>query len=126
MAGIPQPAFYLFMCQVERPEGFPKGSCIKPHNRDIFGYLSEALMRNGVIGTVVPVQSGCQNRCNLGPVMMVEPGHTMYVGLTKEKIDKIIKEHIIGGSVVEEFVIPKEMWADAISPEQMRKMAGVS
>ena len=46
--------------------------------------------------------------------------------LPKEKIDKIIKEHIIGGSVVEEFVIPKEMWADAISPEQMRKMAGVS
>ena len=46
MAGIPQPAFYMFMCQVERPEGFPKGSCIKPHNRDIFGYLSEALMRS--------------------------------------------------------------------------------
>ena len=40
--------------------------------------------------------------------------------------ENIIKEHIIGGSVVEEFVIPKEMWADAISPEQMRKMAGVS
>jgi (2Fe-2S) ferredoxin len=58
--------------------------------------------------------------------MMVEPGHTMYVGLTKEKIDKIIKEHIIGGNVVEEYVIPKEMWADPISPEQMRKMAGVS
>ena len=126
MAGIPQPAFYMFMCQVERPEGFPKGSCIKPHNRDIFGYLSEALMRSGVMGTVVPVQSSCQNRCNMGPVMLVEPGHTMYVGLTKEKIDKIIKEHVIGGNVVEEYVIPKEMWAEAISPEQMRKMAGVS
>ena len=126
MAGIPQPAFYLFMCQVERPEGFPKGSCIKPHSRDIFGYLSEALMRSGTMGTVVPVQTGCQNRCNMGPVMMVEPGHTMYVGLTKEKIDRIIKEHIIGGNVVEEYVIPKEMWAEAISPEQMRKMAGVS
>ena len=125
MAGIPQPAFYMFMCQVERPEGFPKGSCIKPHTRDIFQHLSESLMRSGFMGTVGPVQRGFMNRCNLGPVMMVEPGHTMYVGLTKEKIDRIITEHIIGGNIVEEFVIQKEFWADAISPEQMRKMSGI-
>ena len=48
------------------------------------------------------------------------------IRISKEKIDKIIKEHVIGGNVVEEYVIPKEMWAEAISPEQMRKMAGVS
>jgi len=43
----------------------------------------------------------------------------------KEKIDRIITEHIIGGNVVEEYVIANEFWADAITPEQMRKMSGV-
>jgi (2Fe-2S) ferredoxin len=33
----------------------------------------------------------------------------MYAGLTKEKIDRIVQEHIIGGNVVEEYVIDKEM-----------------
>jgi len=43
----------------------------------------------------------------------------MYVGLTKEKIDRIIDEHIIGGNVVEEYVIPPEMWGEPVPPSQM-------
>lgn len=123
--GFPQPAFYLFMCQVERPEGFPKGSCIKPQTRDIFNYLTEKLMREGVMSTVTPVQNGCLGRCQLGPVMLVEPGHTMYVGLNKEKIDRIIAEHIVGGNVVQEYVIASEYWDKPMTPEQARKFAGM-
>jgi (2Fe-2S) ferredoxin len=40
----------------------------------------------------------------------------MYVGLTRDKIDRIIDEHIIGGRVVEEYVVPEEMWGDPIEP----------
>ncbi len=43
----------------------------------------------------------------------------MYVGLTKEKIDRIIDEHIIGGEVVQEFVIPDEMWAEPTPPSAL-------
>ena len=64
------------------------------------------------------------NRCNVGPVMLVEPGHVMYSGLDKAKIDRIIEEHIIGGTPVEEYIIPSELWADAISPEAMMKQMG--
>jgi (2Fe-2S) ferredoxin len=60
----------------------------------------------------------------MGPVMLVEPGHHMYVGLDKEKIDKIVDEHIIGGNPVEEYIIPDSMWGDAISPADMMKMSG--
>jgi (2Fe-2S) ferredoxin len=48
----------------------------------------------------------------------------MYAGLTKEKIDKIVAEHIIGGSVVEEFVIDSELWDEPISPTEMQKQMG--
>jgi (2Fe-2S) ferredoxin len=76
-------------------------------------------MQKGIIATVQPIQTSCLNRCQQGPVMLVEPGHTMYVGLTKEKIDRIIDEHIIGGNVVNEFVIADQVWGDPIAPSAM-------
>jgi len=77
------------------------------------------------MGTVQPIRTGCMNRCQSGPIMLVEPGHTMYAGLTKDKIDRIIEEHIVGGNVVQEFVIPEEMWDTAISPADMKKQMGM-
>jgi (2Fe-2S) ferredoxin len=124
--GIPQPAFYLFKCEQSSPPGMPRPSCVTNENRDIFQYLTQRLMEKGIIGTVQPVRTGCLNRCQYGPVMLVEPGHVMYAGLTKEKIDRIIDEHIMGGKVVKEFVIEEGAWDEPISPEEMMKMSGVN
>jgi (2Fe-2S) ferredoxin len=85
----------------------PKPSCVSqndPESAQLFQHLAQSLMMKGIIATVSPIQTGCLNRCQQGPVMLVEPGHTMYVELTKEKIDRIIDEHIIGGNVVNEYV----------------------
>ena len=60
-----------------------------------------------------------------GPVMLVEPGHFMCAALTKEKIDRIIEEHIVGGKVVEEYLISKDMWDEPISPCDMKKQMGM-
>jgi (2Fe-2S) ferredoxin len=57
--------------------------------------------------------------------MLVEPGHFMYAALTKEKIDRIIEEHLIGGKVVEEYLISADMWGDPISPCEMKKQMGM-
>jgi len=124
MMGIPQPAFYIFKCQQSAPPGMPKPSCVSqnnPESQQLMQHLSQTLMQKGIIGTVQPIQTSCLNRCQQGPVILVEPGHTMYVALTKEKIERIIDEHIIGGNVVEEYVIPEQMWGEAISPSQMAR-----
>lgn len=120
--GIPQPAFYIFKCQQSAPPGMPKPSCVSQNNPEsqmIFQHLAQTLMQKGIIATVQPIQTGCLNRCQQGPVMLVEPGHTMYVELTKEKVERIIDEHIIGGNVVEEFVIPAEVWGEPVAPSSM-------
>jgi len=122
--GIPQPAFYIFKCEQSSPPGMPKPSCVNDQTRDLFQHLGQTLMQKGLIATVQPVRTACLNRCQQGPVMLVEPGHHMYVGLTKEKITRIIDEHIIGGKVVEEYLIPEEFWDDALSPMEAMKMAG--
>jgi len=122
--GIPQPAFYIFKCEQSAPPGMPKPSCVRPETQDLFQHLAQSLMKKGIIGTVQPIRSACLNRCNVGPVMLVEPGHTMYAGLNKDAIDRIIDEHIIGGNVVEEFVISDELWDAPISPADMMKQMG--
>jgi (2Fe-2S) ferredoxin len=48
----------------------------------------------------------------------------MYVELTKEKIDRIIDEHIIGEKPVEEYLIDEEFWDAPLSPVEAMKMAG--
>ncbi|EFK95191.1 2Fe-2S ferredoxin [sediment metagenome] len=100
----------------------PKPSCVSQasvESQQLFMHMAQSLMQKGIVSTVQPIQTGCMNRCQLGPIMLVEPGHTMYVNLNKEKIDRIIEEHIIGGNVVEEYVIPDEMWGDAIDPKTL-------
>ena len=122
--GIPQPAFYIFKCEQSAPPGMPKPSCVTPQTQDLFQYLAQKLMQEGIMGTVQPIRTSCMNRCSSGPVMLVEPGHTMYVGLSKEKIDRIVAEHIIGGNIVKEFVIEDELWDAAITPADMQKQMG--
>ena len=124
MMGIPQPAFYVFKCQQSAPPGMPKPSCVSqnnPESQQLMQHLSQSLMMKGIIATVSPIQTSCLNRCQQGPVILVEPGHTMYVELTKEKIDRIVEEHFIGGNVVSEYVIGDEAWGEPISPASMIK-----
>ena len=122
--GIPQPAFYIFKCEQAAPPGMPKPSCVTDDTKDLFQHLGMTLMEKGLIATVQPVRTACLNRCQQGPVMLVEPGHFMYVELTKEKISRIIDEHIIGEKPVQEYLIADEFWDDALAPMEAMKMAG--
>ncbi len=121
---MPQPAYYIFKCQQSAPPGMPKPSCVQHNDREsqeLFQHLAQELIMKGIISTVQPIQTSCLGRCQHGPVMLVEPGHTMYVNLTKEKIDRIIQEHIIGGKVVEEYVIAEQFWGEPVEPSQMAR-----
>ncbi len=124
MTGIPQPAFYIFKCQQSAPPGMPKPSCVSqnnPESQELMQYLAQQLMMKGIIATAQPVQTSCLNRCQQGPVVLIEPGHTMYVNLTKEKIDRIIDEHLIGGKVVSEYLIDDSVWGEPITPASMAR-----
>lgn len=112
MPQIPQPTFYVFKCEQSAPPGMPKPSCVTSESQDLFNHLASSMMQKGLMGPVQPIRTSCLGRCQLGPVMMVEPGHHLYVQLTKEKIDKIIDEHILGGNPIEEYLVPDQFWGD--------------
>ncbi len=112
MPNIPQPTYYIFKCEQSSPPGMPKPSCVSDATKDLFNHMGQRLMEKGVMGPVQPIRTSCLGRCQMGPVMIMEPGHIMYVQLTKEKIDRIIDEHILGGKPVEEYMIPDQFWGE--------------
>jgi (2Fe-2S) ferredoxin len=50
-------------------------------------------------------QSGCLERCEEGPVMVVYPQGTWYTYFDNSDIDEIIDTHIVGGKIVERLKI---------------------
>jgi (2Fe-2S) ferredoxin len=115
---MPQPTFYMFKCEQSAPPGMPKPSCVNPMTQDLFNHLAQSMMQKGLMGPVQVIRTSCLGRCQMGPVMLVEPGHHMYTKLSKEKIDKIVDEHILGGTPVEEYLIPEQFWGDPVSLEK--------
>jgi (2Fe-2S) ferredoxin len=52
-------------------------------------------------GKVRVNQSGCLDRCEEGPVMVVYPEAVWYTYVDQSDVDEIIDEHIVNGRVVE-------------------------
>ncbi|MCC6474490.1 MAG: NAD(P)H-dependent oxidoreductase subunit E [Burkholderiales bacterium] len=46
-------------------------------------------------------QSGCLDRCTLGPVLVIYPEEVWYTYVDESDVDEIIEEHIRNGRVVE-------------------------
>lgn len=55
-------------------------------------------------GSVLRSKVDCLRICEQGAICVVYPEGTWYAGLTTERLDRIIEEHLIGGRVVEEWV----------------------
>ncbi len=63
--------------------------------------MAEYNVKNAVVSRV-----GCVGRCSSEPVVTVVTAHKLpvkYVSMTPEKMERVFKEHIIGGKVVNEY-----------------------
>ena len=76
--------------------------------RPVLNAFVECVNKEELVSTVTVSQTGCIGICQYEPVVEVfQPGKekVTYVKMTAEKAEKVVKEHIKGGKVVEEYTI---------------------
>jgi (2Fe-2S) ferredoxin len=60
--------------------------------------------------------SGCLDRCELGPTMVIYPEGVWYHYRTREDVDEILRTHVAGGSRVTRLMLTPEQ--KDLRPEQ--------
>ena len=78
--------------------------------RPVLNAFVEGVDKEGLNSQVSVSQTGCIGLCRYEPIVEVyTPGNekVTYVKMTAEKAEKVLKEHIKGGKVVEEYTIAK-------------------
>ena len=48
--------------------------------------------------------TGCFGFCEKGPIVKISPDHTFYIKIKPENAERIIKEHIVEGKLIEDFL----------------------
>jgi NADP-reducing hydrogenase subunit HndC len=78
--------------------------CTSSGSEKIIEKINEELKSNGIEDKVCVIKTGCHGLCALGPLMIVYPEGAFYSMIDIEHIPEIVKEHFVGGKVVEKYL----------------------
>ena len=87
------------------------GTCgIAAGARETMRAILDEIEADSLSGIVVK-QTGCMGMCDLEPIVQVEVGEApkvTYGKVTADRAKQIMKEHVVGGHIVLEMVIPNK------------------
>lgn len=62
-------------------------------------------------GIVLRTKADCLRLCQDGPILLVWPEGIWYGQANPQRLERIVREHVIGGRVVEEWVVRRTPFA---------------
>jgi (2Fe-2S) ferredoxin len=71
--------------------------------------IDTALWDADLLGEAELLPSGCQDHCDHGPNLLIQPGACRYVGLTPARAAEIVARHLRDGQPIEEWQATPEM-----------------
>jgi len=100
---------HVFICLNERAADHPRGCCKQRGSEEVFKVLKEGAAKAGLKDDVRINRAGCMEHCEYGPSVVIYPEAVWYHVPTAEDAEEILREHIIGGKVVERLLMDNIM-----------------
>jgi (2Fe-2S) ferredoxin len=95
---------HVFCCTNQRGGDDPRGCCQARGGVSLRNYFKKQVRAAGVEGVRVNA-SGCLDRCEFGPTVVIYPEGVWYSVQSEGDIDEIISRHLIGGGRVERLML---------------------
>lgn len=96
---------HIFCCTNQRPDGHAMGCCASKGSQDLQNYMKARAKEWGITDIRVN-KSGCLDRCEFGPTLVIYPDGTWYRYQTREDVDRILQNHVINNQKCPDLVIP--------------------
>ena len=97
--------------------------CPRTDHRTILAALTDALRKEGLTDEVTISEMGCPGRCQAVPSLLLFPGHFAYAIPSPDAARRIVHEHLLGGTPVDEFLLPAEATPPFVHTQNVPRVA---
>ena len=113
LAGQQQVKYRLLVCS--------GAGCVSSGCHAVRDALIKALELNGLTQEASVTETGCIGSCALGPTLVVEPDGVFYTQLKPADMARIVSQHLLNGSIVEQLC-----YEDPASGKRIPRLADIN
>jgi (2Fe-2S) ferredoxin len=99
---------HVFVCCNRRPEGHPRGSCAARGSERLRDYMKARAKELGLRRVRINT-SGCLDRCELGPCLVIYPEGVWYRVGSPTDVDAVLERHVQGGGRARHLALPEAL-----------------